>query len=204
MSRLPIRARLSAAFALAMVVVLVAAGLFVFVRLRADLDDGVNDTLDTRAAAVAASGEVTAGAPDDREDGFAQRVSPDGRVLDTTGPGPVLTRAEIRERLRTERDVDGVDGTVRVLAVPGDGETVVIGQSLEDRDETLGRPRRGVRRRGAARDRPGLAARLRPRRCRAAARGGDAPDARRASRSTARRRCRSPRRATRSAASARR
>ena len=38
MSRLPIRVRLTALFALATMVVLVGAGLFVYVRLRADLD----------------------------------------------------------------------------------------------------------------------------------------------------------------------
>ena len=46
MSRLPIRVRLTAAFALAMVVVLAAAGLFVYVRLEDDLDESI----DARAA----------------------------------------------------------------------------------------------------------------------------------------------------------
>ena len=56
MSRLPIRARLTAAFALAMVLVLAAAGLFVYLRLKDDLDESVDAGLESRAAAVSASG----------------------------------------------------------------------------------------------------------------------------------------------------
>jgi CHASE3 domain sensor protein len=41
-SRLPIRARLTAAFALAMVLVLTLAGLFVYLRLKDDLDESVD------------------------------------------------------------------------------------------------------------------------------------------------------------------
>ena len=55
-SRLPIRARLAAIFALAMVVVLAAAAMFVYLRLEADLDESVTSGLENRATAVAASG----------------------------------------------------------------------------------------------------------------------------------------------------
>jgi hypothetical protein len=53
-SRLPIRVRLTAAFALAMVLVLAAAGLFVYLRLKNDLDDNIRAGLETRSRAVAA------------------------------------------------------------------------------------------------------------------------------------------------------
>ena len=56
MSRLPIRVRLTMAFAAAMALVLATAGLFVYAWVRADLDESVDDALQARAAAVARSG----------------------------------------------------------------------------------------------------------------------------------------------------
>ena len=144
MSRVPIRVRLAALVALAMMVVLAGAGLFVYLRLQSDLDESVDSALEARIAAVAASGRAAAGSPGDDEDGFAQVVSADGRVLERTGgaEGAVLTGAELArvagdDEVEAEREIEGVDGTTRLLA-ERDGSTVVVaGQSLEDRDETL-------------------------------------------------------------------
>jgi len=137
-SRLPIRARLTAAFALAMVVVLAAAALFVYLRLKANLDETIDDGLQGRIAAPA---RTTAGDP---EDFFAQLVGADGRVISFTGGSgkPALAPAELeraqRGRLTVERAVPGIDGTARVLAEPaGGGRVRAVGQSLGDRDETL-------------------------------------------------------------------
>ena len=138
MSRLPIRARLTAAFALAMVLVLAGAALFVYVRLRADLDETIDDGLRTQVAASVQEG------PGDPEDSFAQVMGPDGRVLASVDGSrrPVLTPVEL-DRAREapivfERDVPGVDGTARLRAQPASrGRTVVAGRSLADRDETL-------------------------------------------------------------------
>jgi two-component system, OmpR family, sensor kinase len=166
-SRLPIRVRLTAAFALAMVLVLAAAGLFVYLRLKEDLDESVDAGLAARAAAVAGSGEADAAAPEEAEEGFAQVLSRSGEVLDEVGGarGPVLTAAE-RARagaggtVQVERDVPGIEGgTARIVAGPvtaeagaaGDATGVpgsapapatdlavyAVGQSLDDRDETL-------------------------------------------------------------------
>jgi two-component system, OmpR family, sensor kinase len=160
-SRLPIRARLTAAFALAMVLVLAAAGLFVYVRLKDDLDESVDAGLRARAAAVAGSGEASAAEPEEAEEGFAQVLSRSGEVLDATGGarGPVLTAAE-RARagaggtVLVERDVPGIEGIGRIRAGPvtaqqgagGDATgsapatelaVFAVGQSLDDRDETL-------------------------------------------------------------------
>ena len=149
MSRWPIRLRLTAAFAVAMVLVLAAAGLFVYLRLQADLDESVDAGLETRAAAVAASGQASAGAAGDPEEGFAQRLAAGGAVLDATGGArrPALTDAELeqaaRQPIELERRVPGVEGIARMVAVPASdgaataGVVVVVGQSLEDRDETL-------------------------------------------------------------------
>ncbi len=149
MSRVPIRLRLTAAFAVAMVLVLAGAGLFVYLRLQSDLDESVRAGLTARVAAVTASGQASAGAAGEAEDGFAQRLGNDGGVLDAVGGArePVLTAAELgraaRQAIELERRVHGIEGTARVLAGPaGDrGEAaaavLVVGQSLEDRDETL-------------------------------------------------------------------
>jgi two-component system, OmpR family, sensor kinase len=162
-SRLPIRARLTAAFALAMVLVLAAAGLFVYVRLKDDLDESVDARLEARAAAVAASGDVDAGASEDAEEGFAQLLSAEGRVLESQGgvQGPALdgaaaARAGAGGRFSFEAELSGIEGTARVLAGPADpaptaprgdvagpnggeqaGAVFAVGQSLDDRDETL-------------------------------------------------------------------
>jgi two-component system, OmpR family, sensor kinase len=151
-SRLPIRVRLTAAFALAMLLVLAGAGLFVYVRLRADLNDSVNATLRSRVTAVV---RETANAPprvrgvnlEDREESFVQVLTPDGRLLDVIGGArsPALTPAETRRTatrtLKLERRVTGIDGAARVLArttATGSGPVVVAaGQSLGDRDEAL-------------------------------------------------------------------
>ncbi|MGH2968972.1 MAG: hypothetical protein ACRDK0_07895, partial [Solirubrobacteraceae bacterium] len=132
MSRLPIRVRLTAAFALAMVVVLGAAGQFVYVRLKDDLNESVSAGLATRAAAVAGSGQASAGAAGDQEEGFAQLLTADGRLLDAAGGAgnPALTRAELARvaaggEVHAERVVAGIEGTARVLAVPATGEAAV-------------------------------------------------------------------------------
>jgi signal transduction histidine kinase len=151
---LPIRVRLTAAFALAMLMVLGGAGLFVYLRLQADLNEGVNATLRARADAVAArqSGTRQAGTRgvnlEDREESFVQLLSPTGRVLDRVGGarGPALRSSEARRAasgatVLVERHVPGIDVTSRIYALraPNRAGTVVVaaGQSLSDRDEAL-------------------------------------------------------------------
>jgi signal transduction histidine kinase len=121
MSRLPIRVRLTLAFAAAMALVLAAAAVFVYAWVRADLDESVDDRL---AAAVAA--------PGDAEDGFVQVQSRDGRVLEAAGGARVRV-----EPVSGEREVPGIDGTARILVRRDGANLVVVGQSLEDRDEVL-------------------------------------------------------------------
>ena len=131
MSRLPIRVRLTIAFAAATTLVLIAAGAFVYIQLRADLDESIDATLQARATAVATGG-AAAGIAGDDEEGFAQVQSPAGRVVDSAGgaQGAVAPRSG-------ERQVPGIDGTARVV-VKRDGDAiVVVAQSLEDRDEVL-------------------------------------------------------------------
>jgi len=143
MSRVPIRVRLAALVALAMMLVLAGVGLFAYLRVADDLDESIDTALEARAAAVAASGRAAAGSPGDEEDGFALLLAPDGRVLERTGgaEGSVLTREElasaVADDVEAEREIDGVDGTTRLLAERHGSTVVVVGQSLDDRDETL-------------------------------------------------------------------
>ena len=74
-------------------------------------------------------------------------LAADGRALDTAGrvQGATLGRAELEraasEVVMVDRKVPGIEGTARVLARPADrppgAAVVVVGQSLDDRDETL-------------------------------------------------------------------
>jgi signal transduction histidine kinase len=144
-SRVPVRVRLTAAFAVAMALVLVGAGLFVYARLRNDLDESVTAGLVVRANAVLAARSPAAGAAAEDEEGFAQVLASDGRVAAAAGRvrGNVLSAAELRrardqEQTLVERHVPGIEGTARVLARAGRGsEIVVVGESLQDRDDTL-------------------------------------------------------------------
>jgi signal transduction histidine kinase len=152
LNRLPVRVRLTAAFALAMLLVLVGAGLFVYLRLRADLNEGVDASLRTRADSIATAARgpgvpPTGAGGGQPEESFAQVLDSGGRVLDETGGvrGPVLTDAERRRALGmlvvVERRVAGIEGTPRVLARPLAGPSpasiVVVGQSLDDRNVAL-------------------------------------------------------------------
>jgi signal transduction histidine kinase len=146
MRRLPIRVRLTAVFAVAMVVVLAGAALFVYVRLREDLNEELNAALAARAAAVATQADPAAGAAGDPEESISQVLSAGGRVIASRGGSdapalsPRLARAAARGPVVVERRIAGMEGTVRVLGrpLPGRPRTVVaVGQSLGDRDEAL-------------------------------------------------------------------
>ncbi len=128
MSRLPIRARLTAAFALALVLVLAGACAFVYLRLRADLNEAVDTTLRQRATAALASGPLPP--VEDPEEAFVAR---DGARLTTSE-----RRRAANGEILVERRVAGVEGRTRLLARPApDGGLVVAAQSLSDRDEAL-------------------------------------------------------------------
>ena len=154
--RLPLRLRLTLAFAGVMALVLAATGAFVYLRMKAELDSTVDQGLRTRATDLAAEVRQTPeglSEPGGRaliEGGerIAQVLEPDGAVAGARGTGaePVLSRAELRRALRgtltVERDrVSGLEGPGRLLATPvrtSDGTfAVVVGASLDDRDEAL-------------------------------------------------------------------
>jgi two-component system, OmpR family, sensor kinase len=148
MSRLSTRARLTAAFAAATLLMLLGASWFVYARLRADLDDRIDALLEARSAAAGTLAlEVGLGgvAIEDPEESFVQLLDAGGSLLDHVGGGraaaaggAVVTGATSDGSL-IEADVDGVDGRARLLVRRLDGgHVLVVGESLRDRDEALG------------------------------------------------------------------
>jgi two-component system OmpR family sensor kinase len=131
MSRLPIRVRLSLAFAAAMAVVLAALGAFLYVQLRHSLDEQIEASLRAQADAAAAGAVVQ------REESLAQVLNANGEVI--RGFVRPLAEPATQEHF-VDRNVAGLeDNPYRLLVVPAEGgQTVVVGTSLEDRDDALG------------------------------------------------------------------
>src|SRR5689334_519642 len=151
MGRLPIRIRLTLAFALVMALVLAATGLFVYLRLASGLDRTIEQGLRTRAADITAlvrqsdSGlrEGRAGGVDS---GLAQVIDARGRIVDATAGVTrrlVPTAAQLRlARVHASFSTRTIAGEpFRVLAEPVNAQgkrlVVVVGSSLEPRAETL-------------------------------------------------------------------
>jgi signal transduction histidine kinase len=132
-SRLPIRWRLALAFALAMAVVLCALGAFLYVRLERSLTDGVDETLELRAAQIDASGTIGPAG----DEGVTQLFRADGGLVSSSpgGEAPLLDADDV-ERAREQPLVESRDGR-RLLATARDDEVLVVALSLEDRDDTL-------------------------------------------------------------------
>ncbi len=119
MSRLPIRVRLTLAFALAMAVVLAATGAFVYVRLQSSLDEGIEEALDARladAVALARTGET------------GRRADEEGFTTIVAGKISAVPRDRIEGGMRTRGTTVETDLGIR---------TVLVGASLADRDEAL-------------------------------------------------------------------
>jgi two-component system, OmpR family, sensor kinase len=147
--------RITAAFALAMVLVIAAAGLFVYLRMQANLnesiDNGLNSRSDDVSTLVQRSGtglsQEAGGRLGDREDSFVQILRADGRFIEGTSAvrRSALRPGEIQRALQGpaffEHDVPGVEGTARILARPVATERgfllAVTGASLQDRQEAL-------------------------------------------------------------------
>jgi heavy metal sensor kinase len=153
MSRIPLRLRLTLAFALATAVVLAGLGAFLYVRLGDSLLEQLDESLQARAATLATLvvdgddvGPRVLAAGD--EDVFAQLLRPDGSLLasaPTVAGAPLLAEDELPRsgtRLLAVGGVPGLDGEPgRLLAEPlsgPDGPVVlVVGGSLGDREEAL-------------------------------------------------------------------
>ena len=156
---LPIRIRVTLAFAAVMAIVLTAAGFFIYSQLESRLNESIDNGLRSRAgeaATLVQSEETGVGASEanrliESDESFAQVLAPSGHVVDATGQlgdEPVLSTSDL-ERAASDTTffeldegvVPGIEGDVRLLATPVDTESgeviVVVGSSLGDRDEAL-------------------------------------------------------------------
>jgi two-component system, OmpR family, sensor kinase len=144
--RIPIRLRLTLAFAAAMAVVLAVLGLLLYTRMQSALDNSVDRNLRSRADDVSAlvrHGGV--GLPSGVT--FAQVLDENGRVVNTTPEfsDSLISRADAARadggEFSVERHVPGSDETARLLVarVDLDGlrRVVVVGESLEARGDAL-------------------------------------------------------------------
>jgi two-component system, OmpR family, sensor kinase len=153
MSRLPIRARLTLVFALAMALVLAAVASFLYIRLGDSLEEQLQDSLENRSELLTATIKRE-GIPARLEGGdeaFAQILDADGNILAASRfleDTQLLTAGErargTAQRIFLEKEVITVRAegpkpmVVLVTAVEGDGERLlVVGGSLEDRNEAL-------------------------------------------------------------------
>jgi signal transduction histidine kinase len=152
-ARLPIRIRLTIAFAVVMAVVLGAAGAILYVQFQRDLDGELDAALkaqatDIRALVEAGSGPGVVASSSER---LAQIYAPDGRVLSSTPAAArlrLLTPAQVRQAARAPVRIDrislsGKDARVRALPTRHRGLTVAVavGDFLERRDHALERLR---------------------------------------------------------------
>ena len=147
MSRLPIRLRVTAAFAVAMAVVLAALGWFLYARLDSHLQTQLDTSLQVRADDLAALvREGGSLAPSGRGliepgESFAQLLGRDGRVLDATRPlrhAALLDAAVIHRPTYQDRpSVPGLDESARLLAIPVPRGVLVVGSTRQNNAETL-------------------------------------------------------------------
>jgi two-component system OmpR family sensor kinase len=147
MTRLPIRLRVTAAFAVAMAVVLAALGWFLYARLdshlRTELDTSLQVRADDLAALVRDGGSL---APSGRGliepgESFAQLLGRDGRVLDATRPlrhAALLDATAISGPTYENRpSVPGLNESARLLAVPVPRGVLIVGATRQNNAETL-------------------------------------------------------------------
>ena len=154
MSRIPIRLRVTLAFALVSAVVLAALGYFVYARFDSELSEQIDQSLRTHGddiSSLVAGGDLERSAKLlGREESFAQVLTADGRIYATTpqlGARPQLTPAEAARATEasfivTRPHVRSISGEARLLARPaagprGESFVVVTAASLDDRNESL-------------------------------------------------------------------
>jgi two-component system OmpR family sensor kinase len=157
MNRLPIRLRVSAAFALAMAAVLAGSGLFLYLRLSSHLALALDQNLQLRAQDLgalvsqshASLSRSSGGRLIEPGESYAQLVALNGRVLDATPPlrrTRLLTTRELRAAQRgpiyvDKASVPGLNEPSRILAtqVPRGGRSVIlaVGTTRQNRAETL-------------------------------------------------------------------
>jgi heavy metal sensor kinase len=152
--RLPIRLRLTIAFAGVLAVVLVAAGIVLYTQFRRDLDQAIDDDLNARSADAAAlvRGRLNLDRALERSgEPLAQAYDRDGRVAASTERVEgvrLLSVGDVRRASSSDLTVERTPtptGPARVRARPARGGgrplVVAVGESLVRRDRALRRLR---------------------------------------------------------------
>src|SRR3954451_17381618 len=127
-----VRLRVTLVFTAVMAVVLLGAGLFLYLRLGHELDGGIERSLKARAG-VYAAGDTDAIAQElDRSGGGVRATAEAGRK-------PLLSAAELRRAARGVLTVDHRSGDdhVRLRAEPAGGHIVVVGEDLDPREAAV-------------------------------------------------------------------
>ncbi len=156
MSRLPIRWRLTLAFAFALTVVLTAVGVFLHFQLSTDLDHDIERDLRTRAAQLSGllSRAPISALPTpafkqlESDETIAQILTPDGHVVAASSYPEVriLTPQQLQAAASQELIVDRpgdarLDESLRIFAMPVHAPKrnyiVVVTDSLDERAQTL-------------------------------------------------------------------
>src|SRR5439155_8144558 len=153
-ARLPIRARLTIAFAIVMSALLTSAGVIVYGQFAHDLDADIASALDAQVVDIAALVEAGArpGVIETSGERLAQIYAADGRVLASTTRAAgerLLTDREARRAVHHRlvigrRSVGGPDVRVHAAPVRRTGqatEAVAVAESLHRRDHALSRLR---------------------------------------------------------------
>jgi signal transduction histidine kinase len=149
-NRLPIRVRLTLAFAVAMACVIGAMAALVYVRVGDALLSSVDQTLEAQTRDLVARVNDERDLVDPELAGgltLAQLLGPDGKPIRSTPPNlpSLLAPADAARtahgvRLTRTLDLKGRPGDWRVLAVPvPKGGAIVVARSLEGRGEALHR-----------------------------------------------------------------
>jgi signal transduction histidine kinase len=137
----------TAAFAVAMAVVLAALGWFLYARLESHLQTELDTSLQVRAddlsALVGQRGSLreSGGGLIEPGESFAQLLDRSGRVLDATRPlrrAPLLDPAVIRKPTYANRaSVPGLNDPARLLATPVPRGVLIVGATRQNNVETL-------------------------------------------------------------------
>jgi signal transduction histidine kinase len=145
---MPVRLRLTLAFAAVMAVVLAALGAFLYVRLGDELLESLDLGLRSRAQLVRA--DVVEGSFSDHRSGLSDPDEAFAQVLDASGAilgsspevarTPLVGPTDLRAGapVFVNRAVDGLEEPARLMIVPVGGDRfVVVGATLSDRRESL-------------------------------------------------------------------
>ena len=147
-----LRARLTAAAALAMAIALTVAAVLLVVRLSGGLLDGVDATARQRSADVAAlarSGRLPAHVPSTSDDEIVQVLGPDGHVVADTRSGSPAPLPGVDEEVGTSarsvsgRALGGDADTYRVVRAEATGPTgparIVVAEASDDVHDSVSR-----------------------------------------------------------------